>query len=404
MSDARNDLKSRACARVDAERQQLTDLSARIHAAPELKFEEQRAAGWLSDYIEHCGFKVERGAYGLKTGFAARLGQGTPTVAILCEYDALPGLGHACGHNIIAAAGAGAAAAVAAVLGETGGSIVALGTPAEEGGGGKIIMGRLGAFDGIDAAMMVHPAGVDLPGMNVLAVNQVEVEYKGRAAHASAFPHRGINALDAMVTAYSAVAQLRQHIRPSERIHGVITDGGQAPNIVPERAAGLFYIRAATMPRLEQLKKRVHGCFRAGAEATGAELRVRDIGEDYADMWTNQPLAATYAANAERVGRSLVALTGDAAGVAGSTDMGNVSKLLPSIHPMIAISPPHVPLHSAEFARWAASEQGERAVVDGAKMLAMTAIDVLCDSDLRASMRAAFAAERDGESTPALRI
>ncbi|MBI3782815.1 MAG: M20 family metallopeptidase [Deltaproteobacteria bacterium] len=394
MTDPRNHLKERACLRVDAHRERLTSLSSRIHATPELNFEEEQAAAWLTDFLEGCGLRVERGAFGLKTGFAAHAGSGGPKIAILCEYDALPGIGHACGHNIIAAAGAGAGVALASILAETGGSVVVLGTPAEEGGGGKILMAREGAFDGIDAAMMIHPAGVDMPGMNVLAVSQLQIEYKGRGAHAAAFPQRGINALDAMVTAYSAIAQLRQHIRPNERIHGIITDGGQAANIVPERSAGVFMVRAATAPRLEQLKERVLGCFRAGAEATGAELQVRPMVEDYSDMWTNSPLVTAYGANADRIGRGLLQPSPLTDAFAGSTDMGNVSKLVPSIHPMIAVAPPYVPLHSVEFARWTASEHADRAVIDGAKMLAMTAIDVLCDNDLRSAMRAAFEAQR----------
>ncbi len=385
-------LKERAFARVDAQRDALIDLSLRIHRTPELRFAEHRAAGWLVEFLEQAGYAVERGAYGLPTAFAARLGSGAPQVAILCEYDALPGIGHACGHNIIATAGAGAGAALAALIGETGGSIVVLGTPAEEGGGGKILMARNGAFDDVDAAMMVHPAGVDLPAMHVLAISAVEVEYRGRAAHASASPHHGVNALDALVTAYNAIAQLRQHIRPTERIHGIITDGGQAPNIVPEHAAGVFYIRAATEKRLVALKERVAACFRAGALATGAELTMRRLDEDYSDMLTNQPLAAAYAANLTRLGRRSDPEV--PAAVAGSTDMGNVSKLVPSIHPMIAAAPPSVPLHSVEFAAYAASEQGHRAVIDGAKGLAATAIDILCTAELRTAIHAAFAADQ----------
>ena len=391
MSQQLDQWKERVCDRVDAERPALVDLSARIHAQPELRFEEHHAADWLSEYLEHQGFAVERRAFGLPTAFAARLGRGQPTVALLCEYDALPGIGHACGHNIIAAAGAGAVVALTEVVRETGGSVLVLGTPAEEGGGGKILMGRAGAFAGVDAAMMVHPAGADLVAMNVLAVTQMEVEYRGRAAHASAFPHRGINALDGLITAYNAIAQLRQHIAASERIHGIITDGGQAPNVVPERAAGLFYVRAPTQRRLERLRERVLDCFQAGAVASGATLNLRTVGEDYSDMFTNQPLAATYAANLARLGRTIEGLAAPSSGVAGSTDMGNVSKLVPAIHPMIAVSPPGVPLHSSDFAHWAASEQGHRAVIDGAKVLAMTAVDVLGQPELLAAIRAAFA-------------
>jgi amidohydrolase len=385
------ELKGEACRCVDAEHTALVELSRRIHAHPELKFEERQASAWLCEYLARMGFAVEREAYGLPTAFAARIGQGSPKVAVLCEYDALPGIGHGCGHNIIAAAGAGAAAGLAQAITQTGGTLVVLGTPAEEGGGGKILMARRGAFDGVDAAMMVHPAGADLTAMNVLAVSELEVEYRGRAAHAAAFPHKGINALDALVTAYAAIAQLRQHIRASERIHGIITDGGQAPNIVPERAAGVFFVRAATDRRLRRLRERVLDCLRAGALATGATLEVRPGVADYTDMLTNQPLADAYAQNLTRVGRAVSRL--DASGIAGSTDMGNVSKIVPAIHPMIAASPPAVPLHSADFARFAGSEDGDRAVVDGAKVLAMTAIDVLCRPELRAAMAAAFRAD-----------
>jgi amidohydrolase len=386
--------KERACARVEAERPVLLDLAARIHAAPELKFSEHQASAWLADYLERTGFRVERGAYGLPTAFAARIGSGAPRVAVLCEYDALPVIGHACGHNIIAAAGAGAGAALVELVNEIGGSLIVLGTPGEEGGGGKILMARAGAFDNVDAAMMVHPAGMDLPAMNVLAVSQVEVEYIGRAAHASASPHRGINALDALITAYGAIAQLRQHIRATERLHGIITDGGQAPNIVPQRAAGVFMIRAESESRLMRLKERVMGCFQAGAQATGARLNLRTMGEDYADMLTSAPLAQAYAANLQRVGREIRALGDLPAGIAGSTDMGNVSKIVPAIHPMIASAPANVPLHSEEFAQHAGAESGQRAVIDGAKALAMTALDVLCDVQLRTAMQRAFAAQR----------
>jgi amidohydrolase len=383
--------KDRACARVEAERRRLIELSLGIHSHPELQFAEHRAAGWLTAYLDGAGLAVEARAYGLDTAFAARCGEGRPRVAILCEYDALPGIGHACGHNIIAAAGAGAGAAVASVIGEVGGSVVVLGTPAEEGGGGKILMAREGAFAEVDAAMMVHPAGRDLAEMQVLAVSQLEVEFAGKAAHASAFPHRGVNALDAMVTAYSAIAQLRQHIRPTERIHGIITEGGRAPNIVPDRSAGVFYVRAADMRRLEQLKLRVSACFEAGALATGARLGLKTLVPDYSEMNTSGPLVDAYVANAERLGRVIARQTD--AGVAGSTDMGNVSKLVPAIHPMIAASPPGIALHSTEFAEWAQSDQGHAAVVDGAKALAMTAIDVLCRPDLVRALRADFQAQ-----------
>lgn len=389
-SDSAETLKARAAAQVDSERATLLELSARIHAHPELCYTEHRAAGWLADYLESRGFTVERAAYGLATAFAARIGKGRPRLAVLCEYDALPGIGHGCGHNIIAAAGAGAGVALGSIIADTGGSVVVLGTPAEEGGGGKICMAREGAFDEIDAAMMVHPASLELLTMNVLAVSAIDVEYRGRAAHAAAAPHAGINALDGLVTAYQAIAQLRQHIRPTERVHGIITDGGQAPNVVPERAAGLFFVRAATEQRLGKLRERVDACFHAGSLASGAEYHTRRVGEDYSDMWTNAPFAAAYQANLAQLGRQVV--DAPAEQISGSTDMGNVSKLVPSIHPMISIAPPRVALHTQEFARCAASADGERGVVDGAKAMAMTGIDVLCAPGLLDAMQAAFKA------------
>jgi amidohydrolase len=392
-------LKRRACDGIEADRAALVELSARIHANPECKFEETRAAGWLAEYLDRSGYDVQRSAYGLPTAVAARIGVARPCVAILCEYDALPGIGHACGHNIIAAAGAGAARGLASILSDTGGSALVLGTPAEEGGGGKVLMARAGAFEGVDAAMMIHPAGVELVSMGVLAVTSLEVEYRGRASHAAAAPERGINALDGLITAYNAIAQLRQHIRPSERIHGIITDGGQAPNIVPERAVGAFYVRAATEKRLNDLKKRVNRCFEAGALASGAELIQRTLGEDYSDMCTNPVLAASYQANLLQLGRSVTEPVSGRVPVTGSTDMGNVSKLVPSIHPMIAIAPPTVSLHSKEFAEFASSESGNQGIIDGAKVLAMTAIDVLCQADLRAAMAASFRTEVPGEES-----
>ncbi len=385
-------LKAAACSEVDRQAAALVALSRRIHATPELRFEEKQASAWLAEYLLALGFEVEHPAYGLDTAFAATAGSGRPRVALLCEYDALPEIGHACGHNVIAAAGAGAAAGLAVVLEQLGGSVRVLGTPAEEGGGGKVIMARGGAFEDVDVAMMIHPSGVDLLEIDALAITSLHVEYRGRAAHAAAAPQHGINALDALVTAYNSIAQLRQHIAPGERIHGIITDGGQAPNIVPERAAGVFYVRSPSRAGLDALEKRVLECFRAGALATGAKLTVNKTGEDYEDLQTNQPLAALYAANLEKLGRAI----GVAGKITGSTDMGNVSHLVPSIHPMLRIAPPDVPLHTQEFCRWAASEEADRGVLDGAKAMAMTAIDYLSDPALQQAVRVAFEATCTG--------
>lgn len=385
------ELKQSACDAIDARRDELIHLSVAIHRQPELKFEEHHASAALAEYLGRQGFAVEKSAHGLATAFRATRGQGRPAVAVLCEYDALPGIGHACGHNIIAAAGVGAAAGLAALSDQCPGAVVVLGTPGEEGGGGKILMSRAGAFDDLDAAMMIHPAGRELSKMPSLAVVQLIVEYRGTAAHASAAPHLGANALDAIVTAYNAIAQLRQHIRSTERIHGVITDGGRVPNIVPDRAAGWFYVRAANHEDLQILRDRVLRCFHAGADATGTEVSVHTPSPEYAELSANAPLTNAYIKNLARLGR-VPDVEDDGNAIVASTDMGNVSHLLPSLHPMIAVAPAHVPLHSSEFAEYAASESGHQGVIDGAKALAMTALDVLTDAELRAAMHAEFSA------------
>jgi amidohydrolase len=379
---------------IAVQRDTLVRLSRRIHGNPELAFQEVQASAWLADYLGANGFQVQRGACDLPTAFVATRSAGPgPVVAICAEYDALPGVGHGCGHNVIATAGVGAGVGVAAVLAQTGGTVRVLGTPAEESGGGKILMVERGAFDGADLAMMVHPAGIETVELPVIAMAELEVEFHGRAAHASATPEQGVNALDAMITAYNAIAQLRQHIPATARVHGIITDGGQAPNIVPAHSAGRFYVRAATERSLEPLKERVLACFRAGAEASGARLEYRWVGCSYSELWSNPVLAAAYVENARTVGRD--PLPSDRIGrFSGSTDMGNVSKRLPAIHPLISISDTPIPGHSIEMAACAGSDLGDKAVVDGATMLAMTAIDALARPGFVDAARRAYEERR----------
>jgi len=311
-------------------------------------------------------------------------------VALLAEYDALPEIGHACGHNLIATASLGAGLALASLGAGLPGRIRILGTPAEERGGGKELMARRGALDGVDAALMIHPASVNLVNMPCMCLAEVEAVYRGRAAHAAAMPEQGVNALDGLVHAYQALAALRQHIRASERIHGIITDGGQAPNIVPEQAAGQFYVRAANPEALAALKERVEACFRGGALTSGAELTLRWGEVDYMDIRFNAALAECFQANAETLGRAFVPMDQLPPSLAGSTDLGNVSQRVPSIHPMLACAPLHCTIHNPEFERYAGSEQGDAAALDGAKALAMTALDFFCDEDLRARARKLF--------------
>jgi amidohydrolase len=384
-------LKDEVCGIIDGMRDELLTISHAIHARPELSFEEHEAAALLVGALKKAGLEVEAGAYGLETAFVSEFGpEGTDCVALLAEYDALPDIGHACGHNLIATAGIGAGLALAALGDGLPGRVRVLGTPAEERGGGKELMARRGAFEGVDAALMIHPAGVNLVTMPCLCISEVDVMYRGRAAHASAMPERGINALDALVIAYQAIGALRQHIRTSERIHGIITNGGQAPNIVPEHAEGRFYVRAADMEDLAPLKERVEACFQAGAAATGAEVEIKWGGVDYLDIRYNAPLAESFQSNAEALGRQFFPMEKLPPGVQGSTDMGNVSHRVPSIHPMIASAPPNVSIHNAEFATWAGSEMGDSAALDGAKALAMTAIDYMTNTELRSDARASF--------------
>ena len=384
-------LKKDVGAAIDAMSAELLGLSHAIHGEPELALEEFKAAKRLSDAVEGHGIQVQREAFGLKTAFAAEFGKAAgPNVAILSEYDALPGIGHACGHNIIATSAYGAAMALAKLNGRLPGRVRYMGTPAEERFGGKEMMAREGAFEKVDAAMMMHPSNLNIVTMPCIAISEVEVVYHGLSAHASAMPYRGLNALDAVVTAYQSIAQLRQHIKPTERIHGIITEGGLAANIVPERAACRFYVRAADAHELKPLKARVHACFEAGALATGCKAEIHWGITDYLDLKTNWPMAEAYKKNAQKLGRDFFPIEHIPAGFAGSTDMGNVSHRVPSIHPMLAVAPPNVVIHNPEFARWAASDQGDLAVLDGAKSLAFTAIDLMCDAQLMKTVKADY--------------
>ena len=385
-------LKDRMVARVDELAEVLVDVSHEIHARPELAFEERFAAGLLADVLEREGVDVTRGAFDLETAFDATVGSEGPTVAICLEYDALPGVGHACGHNVIAAAGLGAGLAAAALAAEAGGRVRILGTPAEEGGGGKVLMAERGALEGVDVAMMVHPADADLVAMDAIAATHLQVVFEGVAAHAAAFPHLGRNALDAAVLGYVNVAALRQHIEPTDRVHGVFVEGGQKPNIVPERTVMDWMVRSARLAGLEPLQRRVEACFDAGAAATGCTCRYRVSSPPYADMVDNPVLVARYAANSEALGRPLTDPRAGGARVVGSTDMGNVSHLVPSIHPMVQVAPAGVPIHSHEFTAHARSGAGDAAVLHGARAMAATVADLWADRGLVDEARAAFAA------------
>jgi len=368
-------LKLKAKDGVELQRQQLIQLSLNIHDNPELGFEEEKASAWLTGYLEDNGFHVERGIAGVATAFRATYGQGSPRIALLAEYDALPKIGHGCGHNIIAASAVGAAVGSKPIIDRLGGNIVVLGTPGEEVFGGKIDMVQAGVFKEIDVAMIVHPGVRNVVTMQALACTGVEVEFFGQPAHASAEPHKGVNALEATILAFTSINSLRQHIKEEARIHGIITDGGEAPNIVPAHSAAEFYVRAPDNEYLDELKSKVSNCLLGASTASGARLEYHwdDIAFD--SMKNNETLAELFKQNLESLGRHVEAFNPEFG--LGSTDMGNVSQVVPSIHPTIAIASPEVLGHTPEFAAAGASEAGHEGLMDAAKALSMTVVDIL---------------------------
>ncbi|MDK2927398.1 MAG: hypothetical protein PWR31_1088 [Bacillota bacterium] len=383
-------LKQKAWGEVERLKPRLAEICLAIHAHPELGGEEFFALDLLSRELAAAGFAVERGYFGIPTAFhAVRAGRAArPAVAFLAEYDALPGLGHACGHNIIGTAALGAALALAPLLAALPGGIHVFGTPAEETNGAKVPLAAGGAFRDIDAAMMIHPSGRTVLTAPSLAMDALEFRFRGRAAHAASAPHEGINALDAVILTFNAVNALRQHVRPDVRIHGIITRGGEAPNIVPEEAVARFYVRAARRQYLDEVTGRVVNCARAGALATGAELTVNNFEYSFDEMRNNTALAGAMLANLTALGEEVVPC-GEGL---GSLDMGNVSHVVPAVHPYISIGTATLVSHTREFAAAAGSEGGLRGMVLGAKALAATALDVLLDAELRQAVRAEFAA------------
>ena len=369
-----DELKTTACNLIDKNAEVLISVSHEIHDHPEQNYEEVFASELLTRTANGLGVPVELGAFDCATGFSGDVGTG-PTVCIMSEYDALPDIGHGCGHNVIAAAGLGAAIALASIAKDSGGRVRYMGTPAEEGGGGKILMARNGALSGVDLAMMVHPADADLATIDAIALQQLLVEYSGQESHAAAAPHMGRNALDAAVLGYMAVATLRQHIMPTERVHGIFLKSGEKPNIVPSEASTEWYVRSDNVSSLAALKPRVLAALESGAHACGCSVSHEWIGAAYADMVTNNTRGTMYAHNALRLGRTVTDPRNGGHRVVGSTDMGNVSHLVPSIHPMIASAPSGTSIHTKQFAQFARSPMADKAVLDGAKAMAMTAID-----------------------------
>jgi len=375
--------KRTAEAAVDAALGELLRLSHDLHAHPELSYQEVRSAAATAVALERGGFAVTRGTAGLPTAFTAEAGTGPLVVAICAEYDALPDVGHACGHNIIAATAVGAGIGLLPLVDELGITVRVLGTPAEEGGGGKVVMLEQGAFDDVHAAMMVHPWATERLEATCLAVSHFDVEFGGRTAHASAAPWQGVNAGDAMVIAQVGLGLLRQQLRPGDQIHGVVTNGGEAANIIPARVTGRFMARSLTIEGLQALEPRVQACFRAGAQASGAEVTFTPLAPDYSHMVSDPDLLASYRANAEALGRRFTLDDEGAPRPTLSTDMANVSLAVPTIHPLLAIESHGAVNHQPEFAAACVSPSADTAVRDGALAMAWTAIDAAGPGALR---------------------
>jgi len=375
------DASARARAALEAAHPELVELSHRIYQNPELGYEEVQASGWLTEALEAEGFTVERGFGDMPTAFVASTGTGSLHLVICAEYDALPMVGHACGHNVICTAALGAGLALRPVADELDLKVTVLGTPAEESGGGKIPFIEAGFFKDVHVAMMVHPFPADVAEPAIIAVQQLKVIYRGRAAHASGFPWLGINAADAMVVAQTAIGLLRQQLLPTDRVHGFVTKGGDASNIIPEETTADYMVRASTTDRLEELVQLVRNCFEAGALATGCELSLA-LDVAYKDMRHDSELAAIYQSHAESFGRVFAAESSPV-----STDMGNISHEVPSIHPMLGIETNGAVNHQKEFADACATPSADQAIFDGALGMALTAIDAASVPALRARLQ-----------------
>ncbi|WP_285489142.1 M20 family metallopeptidase [Amycolatopsis taiwanensis] len=373
-------MKEQAAQRVAADAERLIRLSELLHAHPETAWQEHRSARWVAEALEESGFAVTPSYLGLDTAFLATYGSGPFRLGLCAEYDALPGLGHACGHNLIAAITVGTARALAPLADDAGLTIEVYGTPAEEGGGGKIELLERGAFAGLDLAMMAHPAPVDVAEAEPFAVSHSHVSFQGKAAHAAAYPEQGVNAADAFTVAQVAVGLLRQQLPSSVRVHGVMTSGGEAPNAIPARTEGRWYVRAESLDQLAETEEKVWRCFEAGALATGCTLDITPESKPYAEFRTFQPALEAYVRNAEQLGRVFDQGSPARRMNRASTDMGNVSQVVPAVHPYVGIGSLPALNHQPEFAAHCVGGDAEKALLDAATALAWTALDIAQES------------------------
>lgn len=373
-------LKQRAETAFSGVEHQLRDISKWMHDNPETAFEEFESSRRLAGFLEENGFEVIYPAYGLETAFEANVGDGDHQVVICCEYDALPGVGHACGHNIIATSSLGAGVALRDLTDELGIRLTVLGTPGEEGAGGKIDLIEAGAFSEATAALLIHPSIRNIADPRLLAAQGLTVEYHGREAHAAATPHFGVNALDAFVHAYNGVSVLRQQFEAGDRVHGVVDVGGVAPNVIPAYTRSRWVIRADTAARFETLREKVIACFEAAARATGCRLEITPVSEPYVDLRSDPVMTELFVANSALLGREMPTFSETREPTFASSDMGNVSHIVPSLHPSLRIETDAVN-HQPEFATATITPSGQLAIRDGALGLAYTIID-LAENDL----------------------
>ncbi|MFD7293447.1 amidohydrolase [Streptomyces sp. NPDC059897] len=370
---------------VHAWRERLVALSHSLHAEPETALQEHRSAAKIAELLGAAGFTVTRPLDSLPTALDATYGSGELVLAFCAEYDALPGIGHACGHNVNGAAAVGAALGLAAVADRLGVTVRLIGTPAEEDIGGKVLLIDAGIFDSVAAALMAHAAQEDTVGASSLAIGAWDITYRGRPAHAALAPWEGVNALDALTVAQTAIGVLRQQLPPGSLVHGIVTDGGRAPNVIPDTACARYEVRAPTVEQLTAVQRRVRACFEAGALATGAELELVPHGRDFADLRQDPFLTEAYVAAARSLGRDPQSRHGD---TTASTDMGNVSRLLPSIHPTIGYDTAGASQHTVEFAAHGTTPGADRAVIDAAAALALAAAAAATDEEQRSRLLA----------------
>ncbi|MGI6147903.1 MAG: M20 family metallopeptidase [Firmicutes bacterium] len=376
--------KAQVIAAVEKHAPQIMELAKQIGEHPELGFKEYQAAEWLCGALTAAGFEVHRGVAGMDTAFRAELGEGEPQIALLCEYDALPEIGHACGHNLIGTASVGAAVALAEFMGQLQGKLVVLGAPAEETGGGKVKLVEAGLFQSIDAAMMFHPSSKNLLMSTSNALDAYEFVFHGKAAHAAASPEEGINALDGVIQLFNGINALREHLKDDVRIHGIISEGGTAANIVPERAAARFYFRASTRAYLDEVAAKIFKIAEGAALMTGTTVQWDKYELSNDNFVPNRALAQAFGANLELLGVTDVHEYKDGR---GSSDMGNVSHVVPAIHPYLSVGEKLVS-HTPEFAAACLSPKGMETAVLAAKALALTAYDLLTDGELLSKVKA----------------